>query len=273
MLLQVIKMTKKIKAMLAAAALCVFGSAACFSGYAFENNLQYSGEDVGGDAGTVAVDPAPVTTDPVTPGYTEPVDPGYVDPITPGYTEPVVSNYDPGYVDPVTPGYTAPVVSGYDPGYVDPTVPDTTTSTYVPYNYDNYSYYNTTSYYMDYNSQYTQYLENTYAAQYDDNYYYVPSYTAPQESLIEVSSAPVDTDELTQDDWHKIMLDLSDGDAKSNDGTKTFNFIKQNTEKGDTSVDWMLYLGIALIGMAFLTVTFVVITTNKAYEQELRIVS
>ena len=76
----------------------------------------------------------------------------------------------------------------------------------------------------------------------------------------------MDTDELTKDDWNKIMLALSDGDVAQSD-TQTFNFIKNNVEEGDTSVDWMLYLGIVLIFMAVLTVAFVVITTNKANDK------
>ena len=62
------------------------------------------------------------------------------------------------------------------------------------------------------------------------------------------------------------MLALSDSNDTEK-ATQTFNFIKNNTEEGDTSVDWMLYLGIVLIFMAMLTVVFVVITTNKANDK------
>lgn len=263
-------MTKKLRILSAIASLCFLGSIACFSGYAAEFMNNPSGEEVPAvDPGYV--DPGVPTVDP---GYVEP-DPGYVDPgtTTSTYVDPNPGYVDPGtttstYVDP-NPGYVDPgtATSTYvdpNPGYVDPN-PGYVTSeySYQPYNYDNYSYYNTTSYYMDYNSQYTQYIENTYQAQYDDNYYYVPSYTAPAESLIEVSSKPVDTDELTRDDWHKIMMDLSNGNVKESN-TQTFNFIKENVVEGDTSVEWMLYVGIVLILMSLFTVVFVVISTNKA---------
>ena len=281
-------MSKKLRILSVISALCLLGSIACFSGYAVELANSPSGEEYAGntavtDPGTTYTDPGTAYTDPgytyTDPGtaYTDPgtayTDPGtaasaYVDPGTTTYTDPVVS-YDPGYTDPGTaasaydPGYT-------DPGYTEPTYSDTganvvSDSTYQTYNYDNYSY-NTTSYYIDYTSQYTQYIENTYQAKYDDNYYYVPSYTAPEESLIEIDSKEVDTDELTKDDWAKIMLALSDGDVNDS-GTQTFSFIKNNNEEGDTSVDWMLYLGIVLIFMAVLTVAFVVITTNKANDK------
>ena len=199
------------------------------------------------------------------------------------YTDPGTTYVDPGtttYTDPGTTTYTDPgtTASYYDPGtttYTDPVYSNTTTTTdnnYQTYNYDSYSYYDTTSYYTNYTSQYNQYVTNTYQAQYDDNYYYVPSYTAPEESLIEVDSAQeVDTDELTQEDWHNIMLDLSDGNNVKESDTKTFNFIKENTEEGDTSVEWMLYLGIVLILMAVLTVIFVVITTNKASDKQMKL--
>ena len=283
-------MSKKLRIISAISTLCLLGSIACFSGYAAESVTAPSGEEYPGnttvtdpgtttytDPGTTYTDPGYTYTDPGT-TYTDPgttyTDPGtiastYTDPGTTTYTDPVVS-YDPVYEDP---GTTVSYDTSYtDPGYTytDPTYSETTTNvvsdnTYQTYNYDNYSY-NTTSYYIDYTSQYTQYIENTYQAEYDDNYYYVPSYTAPEESLIDIESKQVDTDELTDDDWEKIILALSDGESGGS-GTQTFNFIKNNSEEGDTSVDWMLYLGIVLIFMAVLTVAFVVITTNKANDK------
>ena len=284
-------MSKKLKILSVVSALCLLGSAACFSGYAVELANSPSGEDYTGNAGvytdpgtTAYTDPGTTYADPGT-TYTDPgttyVDPGttYTDPGT-TYTDPGTTYTDPGtttYTDPGTTTYTDPgyTVSTYtDPGttYTDPSYYSNTTTnvvtdnTYQTYNYDNYTYYNTTSYYMDYTSQYNQYVANTYQAKYDDNYYYVPSYTAPEESLIEIDSKEVDTDELTRDDWNKIMLALSDGNVTESD-TQTFNFIKNNVEEGDTSVDWMLYLGIVLVFMAVLTVAFVVITTNKANDK------
>lgn len=267
-------MSKKLRILSAVAALCFLGSVACFSGYAAEFMKNPSGEDV--VAADPVVDPGNVNEDP---------GPGYVDPDS-NYTDPGINYEDPNtsYTDPgtVTPPYVEPdptysdpnTTASYDPGYSEPTYSSTTSEVVsdnlYQQNYDNYSYYNTTSYYMDYTSQYNQYITNTYQAQYDDNYYYVPSYTAPEGSLIEVSSKEVDTDELTREDWHNIMLDLSDGSVKERN-TQTFNFIKDNNEEGDTSVDWMLYLGIVLILTSVLTVVFVVITTNKANDKQLKV--
>ena len=90
---------------------------------------------------------------------------------------------------------------------------------------------------------------------------YVPTYTEPAESLIEVESEAIDTDELTADDWKSIMLDLEQGNIS--DGTKTFNFIKNNEDTdSDNSLMWMLYLGTGLITIAIFLVIFVVISTT-----------
>ena len=64
-------MTKKLKALCAAALICVIGAAACFSGYAAELINLPSGEEYTAPA----VDPAVPAVDPVTPGYTEPTQP------------------------------------------------------------------------------------------------------------------------------------------------------------------------------------------------------
>ena len=259
-------MTAKMKILCAVSALCVLGSIACFSGYAAEMLPKPSGEEY---------------TEPADPGYTDPgyTDPGYTDPgyTDPGYTDPGYTNpgntdpgnTDPGYTDPgntdpgnTDPGYTEPDPSYSDPGYEEP---QSTDQEYTPaysevISEGNYPQPDTTTSYVDYTSQYIAY---TYEAEYDDDYYYVPTYTEPAESLIEVESEAIDTDELTADDWKSIMLDLEQGNIS--DGTKTFNFIKNNEDTdSDNSLMWMLYLGTGLITIAIFLVIFVVISTKKA---------
>lgn len=257
-------MSVKLRILSILSALCFLGSIACFSGYASEVIDRASKDEKQADD----------------PGYVDPgYDPGYVDP-SPGYDPGNVDSvqpYDPGYVDPsaggevsVDPGYVDPSPGGetsVDPGYVDPSAGgetsvdpgnDDPTQSYTPSPSDlisegNYPQPDPSSGGYDNNeSQYNQYIANTNNAQYDDNYLYVPSYTAPAESLIETSSKVIDTDELTADDWASIMLDLDNGSV-SNDGTKTFNFIKNNEDEGDTSIEWMLYLGVALILLSVFT--------------------
>ena len=257
-------MSIKLRILCVISALCFLGSVACFSGYAAEIFYHSSGdEEVPADPGYV--EPEPVYPDP------EPV---YPDP------EPVTPNPDPGTVsqDPVVdptqstvsqePTYSDPgTVStepadpnnvSQDPSNSSPTVSDVISDGNYPQD--------TFSTRIDDASEYNQYIENINQAKYDDNYLYIPSYTAPTEKLIETSSKIVDTDELTAEDWAKIILDLDDGNI-SDDGSKTFSFIKDNEEEGDTSIEWMLYLGVALIVLSIFTVIFVIISTSKANEK------
>ena len=265
-------MSVKTRILCAVSALCLLGSTACFSVYAAELTEKRSGEEY--------VEPAdPGNTDPgyTDPGYTDPgyTDPGYTDPgnTDPGNTDPGITdpgntdpgntdpgNTDPGNTDPgsTDPGYTDPGNTGSGntaPGYTDPGV----TSEYTGEGGYTQPEQPAVTSYVDYTSQYIAY---TYEAQYDDNYYYVPTYTEPTESLIEVESEVIDTDELSADDWKSIMLDLEQGNIT--DGTKTFNFIKNNKETNeDNSLMWMLYLGIGLIMAAVFLIIFVVLSTNK----------
>lgn len=238
-------MSIKLRVLCIAAALCFLGSIACFSGYASEVLAQPSGDEEYVEP-TV---PEPTVPEPVNP---EPVDPAPVDP-EPVDPEPVVS--DPVYSEP---GYEDP--SNTESSFEEPYDPS---SEYMPEYSEvtsdgNYSQTDVSSY-IDYASQYIAY---TYSATYDDNYYYVPSYTEPTQSLIDISSKEVDTDELSSDDWKNIILDLEQGNIT--DGTKTFNFIKNNETEGDTSIDWMLYLGMGLIVLAIIIVIYVIISTQKA---------
>ncbi|MBQ2604659.1 MAG: hypothetical protein VZR27_02805 [Acutalibacteraceae bacterium] len=244
-------MSLKMRLLCVFSALCFLGSIACFSGVAAENLYRISGdEDIVVDPG---VQPDPVVPDPVVP------DPAAPDPVAP--------DPDPIYVDPtpdpVVSDYTdypnTPVYDTDNGGYNQPVDPGV--NSYNDYNSYYYEYpvesYNA---YIDYTSQY---IENTYNAYYDDNYYYVPEYTAPTENLIDASSKVIDTDELSADDWNTIMLSLENGKV-SDDGTKTFNFIKNNEQTGDTSITWMLYLGCTLIVSAVFVIIFVIISTKKA---------
>lgn len=245
-------MSVKLRILCIVAALCVLGSIACFSGYAVEVLAQPSGDEEYADPGV---------TDPVVvdPGVTDPV---ITDPVIP---DPVVPDNSTVYVDPVysDPGYYEE--SNYDPGYTESSYYESETpSEDYPATYSdlisegNYPQADVSSY-IDYTSQY---IANTYSATYDDNYYYVPSYTEPAQSLIAASEEEIDTDELSADDWKSIMLDLEAGNIT--DGTKTFNFIKNNEEEGDTSIAWMLYLGMGLIMLAVFIVIYVIISTKKA---------
>ena len=254
-------MTAKLKILCTVSALCLLCSIVFFSGFVTEVVPKASGEEY---------------TEPTDPGNTDPgsyTDPGYTDPgsyTDPGYTDPG-SNADPGYTDPgsnTDPGYTEPVYSAPDQSYTQSSYeePQSTVQEYTPaysevISEGNYPQRDTTRRYVDYTSQYIAY---TYEAQYDDNYYYVPTYTEPTESLIEVESDTIDTDELTSDDWKSIMLDLEQGGIT--DGTKTFNFIKNNAENdgSDNSLMWMLYLGMGLITIAIFIIIYVVISTKKA---------
>ena len=262
-------MSFKTRIICAVSALCLMGSAACLSAYAAELFEQKSGDEYTEPADQGNTDPGytdPGYTDPgvTDPGYSDPgyTDPGYSDPgsTDPGNTSPSYS--DPGYSDP---GSTDPGNS--DPGYSNPGGTDQgaaseysgetgngSEGSYVPPEQP------AVTSYVDYTSQYIAY---TYEAQYDDNYYYVPTYTEPAESLIEVESEVIDTDELSADDWKSIMLDLEQGNIT--DGTKTFNFIKNNNDEtgDDNSLMWMLYLGVGLIMAAVFLLIFVVLSTNK----------
>ncbi len=258
-------MSVKTRILCAVSALCFLGSVACFSGYAAELLNKPSGDEYTEPADPGYTDPG--NTDPgyTDPGYTDPgyTDPGYTDPgnTDPGYTDP--GNTDPGNTDPgvTDPGTTEPDTSYSDPGYEDPGTTSEYTESYGEVvSEGNYTQPDVQQPYVDYASQYIAY---TYEAQYDDNYYYVPTYTEPTESLIEVESEVMDTDELTSDDWKSIMLDLEQGNMA--DGTKTFNFIKNNKEtEEDYSLMWMLYLGMGLIIAAVFIILFVVISSNKA---------
>lgn len=248
-------MTLKLKILCALSALSFLASTACLSAYAAEMIDRPSGED---EIPTVSYDDTPA-----------------VDPMPDPDPTPNPAVPDPGesYVSdaPVDPGYDS---SAAEPDYGDSGVTsgdDTTVSSVTPSDLIDDSNYpqedttaSTSSDYNDYNQYNNAYVDPyNVSTIYDDNYVYVPSYTEPEESLIDNSSKQINTDELTADDWKKIMLDLEDGNI-SNDGTKTFNFIKNSEESGDTSIGWMLYLGIALILMSIFLIIFVIISSSKA---------
>lgn len=264
-------MTIKMKFLCVVSALSFLASTACFSAYAAELLDERSGDDEPVVSYEPAVDPIP-EPDPIPQPDPEP-DPGY----DPGY-EP-----DPGY-DPIQsyepdPGYNSEPgdwssniensgESEFESNYSAVTTSEDYTSQFTVSDFIDESSYlqqepGTVSDFTDYNQYTSGNYVNPYSAVYDDNYVYIPSYTEPTQSLIDTNSKVVNTDELTQDDWASIMLDLEAGNI-SDDGTKTFNFIKQNDEQGDTSIKWMLYLGVALILLSIFLIIFVVISTQKA---------
>lgn len=277
-------MKLKLRLISVLSALCILGSIACFSAFAAELMNAPSGEDGAVTADPVeqpatdpiVADPAPATdpvvvdpapaTDPVT------VDSGTYEPPVTSVAEDPVESYnpgtttsayepDPGYSE--NPGETSAVSeSTYSATYSDVisegNFPQPVVSTYV----------DTPTVFIDNSEQYNQYIANTYQAQYDDNYIYVPEYEEPTESLISTPAKVIDTDELNNDDWHSIMLDLSAGNMDAGDGTMTFNFIKENNEEGDSDMMWLVYLGTILIIAAILMVIYVIVSTGKAKEKE-----
>ena len=250
-------------------ALCFLGSSACYTAFAAELMRAPSGDE---DTGyTEPVTPDPGYTEPVTPdpGYTEPVtpDPGYTDPGTtdPGYTE--EPSDDPSYYDPTyseDPGYDGGDYSGTD---YSPTYSDVISDGNYPQPVVSTPVYSSPAY-VDNTQQYNQYIANQYQAEYDDNYIYIPEYEEPTESLVSTSSKVIDTDELTQDDWSSIMLDLSNGNLGDAANAQTFNFIKDNEDTGDTDMMWLVYLGTALILASILLIVFVIVSTAKAKSKE-----
>ncbi len=241
-------------------AICCLGSIACFSAVAAETLNRPSGDD----EYPAAVEPVAPTA-PVEPTTPEPYVPA--DPTPEPYVpeEPIVS-YEPEpyyestpttdpqeYQEPATSEYTysatySDVIS--EGNYPQPTV-----------SYQTQSYTDYTTSYVDNSYQYNQYVYNTYQAQYDDNYIYIPEYEEPAESLVNTASKVIDTDELTNDDWHSIMLDLSNDNIKKSKGTQTFDFIKDNTEEGDSGMLWLVYAGVAMIFTSAFMVIFVIVSS------------
>lgn len=244
----------KLRILCIISAVCFLASTACLTGYAVEMMDRYSGED------DVPVEPVPDVS------YTEPIPEPEPNPEPIPEPNPEPSYIEPEPVDPnpePTSSYSESEYIPSDPGYTDSSEVINNPSQVTPgdlISEGNYPQAGTSSTYIDYTSQY---IANTYSAVYDDNYVYIPSYTEPEQSMINTSSKHIDTDELTSDDWATIMLNLEEGNI-SDDGTKTFNFIKQNEEQGDTSISWMLYLGVGLILLSVFLIIFVIISTKKA---------
>lgn len=264
-------MTIKMKVLCVLSAISFLVSTACFSAYAAELLDRASADEEPGTAyeePTVDPTPGPVTDPTPDPGYeSDPnpnpnpnpaPDPSYES--DPGY-EP-----DPGYTSENTwnsePDYNNSYNSEYPGDTTDNEASQFTSSELLNESIFSQEGENEENSFVDYNQYNSSNYVNPYSAIYDDNYVYVPSYTEPEQSLIDTSSKQVNTDELTQDDWAKIMLDLEAGNI-SDDGTQTFNFIKQNDEVGDTSIAWMLYLGVGLILLSIFLIIYVVISTKK----------
>ena len=249
-------------------AVCLLGSAACFSVFAADS-LTPSGDEETAPAAVEPTAPA-VTENPVVePAAPEP------EPVQEPIQEPAA---DPTVVDPqpTDPGYTDDPTT-YAPEYTEnPTQQDNGETTYSPTysdviteeNYPQPTYTPPESYYtqpyVDTTQQYNQYLYNTTQAEYDDNYIYMPQYEEPTESLISTPPKPINTDELTSADWRSIVLDLSNGTAAAEGGTQSFDFIKDNEEEGDTDMMWLVYLGTVLIIASILLIVYVIVSTSKA---------
>lgn len=243
-------MTVKLRILSVVSALTFLASAACFTAYAAELLENRTRDE---DPVVPAVSDVPV--DPIV-SYEPSPDVSYE-------PEPDVS-YEP---EPDVSYEPSPDVSQDDESTYSYTYSELITESNYPQVTSSQveSYYGTVSDYNDYN-QNNNYV-NPYSTVYDDNYVYVPSYTEPENNLVNNGSKIIDTDELTKDDWAKIVLDLEKGNV-SGDGTQTFNFIKDNDTKEDTSIAWMLYFGIGLIIVAVFTVMYVIISTSKVKRRE-----
>ncbi len=251
-------MTVKLRILSVVSAFTFLASAACFTAYAAEllENRTGDEEPVVPAVSDVPVDSV-VSYDPVPDVSYEPVPDVSYEPVPDASDEP-----NPDVSNEPSPDVSQGEESTYSYTYSDlideSNYPQVTSS-------DVESYYGTVSDYNDYN-QNNNYV-NPYSTVYDDNYVYVPSYTEPENNLVNNSSKVIDTDELTEDDWAKIVLDLEKGNV-SGDGTQTFNFIKDNDTKEDTSIAWMLYFGIGLIIVAVFTVMYVIVSTSKVKRNE-----
>ncbi|MBQ1388800.1 MAG: hypothetical protein IIY78_04145 [Clostridia bacterium] len=254
-------------------AICLLGSAACFSVFAADTMNPSGDEEIApAPAAPVVEEPAaPVVEVPATPAVTDPVitEPTYPVEEPQQTYEPPVETQPTEPAPTVDPGYTQePTAQGGDTQATDPgtaagsyTYSDLINDTNYPqptYNPPATPYADTTT------EQYNQYLYYSTQAQYDDNYIYVPEYQEPTESMISTSSKTIDTDELTNSDWNSIILDLSNGAANTAGGTQTFDFIKDNEEEGDTDMSWLVYVGSILLIAAFLLITYVIVSTSKA---------
>lgn len=131
------------------------------------------------------------------------------------------------------------------------------TSSYNDYNdyndYDDYyddSYQNNFSFVEPSPDGYSTSSDDGYADYNNDG-----SVSSAPNELYDVSKS-VDTNELDASDW-EMALDFSG----SMDGTNDFNFIKNNKSADDeTTFQWMLYLGVAMIVGAVIGVICVVFT-------------
>lgn len=268
-------MTLKLRVITMLSALCFLGSTACFAAAAADALYSPSGDE------EQPVAEEPVYTDPTPTPAPEPEPTYEPEPVVSYEPEPTVS-YEPEPNVPEDPGYTESVpevqpaesVPEYNPA--EPTDSEPIYSgTYSDLIGENNfpqplestvsaapDYGTTTSFYVDNTEQYNQYIYNTNQQQFDDDYIYIPQYEAPAESLVNTSSKVIDTDELTKDDWRSIMLDLSHGDMDDS-GAKTFNFIKENNEEGDTNMMWMVYTGVVLILASIVMILFVIVSASK----------
>lgn len=110
--------------------------------------------------------------------------------------------------------------------------------------------------------EYSYYYETT-----DENeYYYTPSTDSRTDATDISNEAPVDTSEMTDDDWKKLQESLTSKPSNNNDDAKNFAAIKENRDDGNGKNDVWIYLalGIPLIFLGAGLIAAVVIINIRA---------
>lgn len=175
-----------------------------------------------------------------------------VDPVEPDPDPDPVPDPDPEpQPDPVYPD------SSSDSSYVEPDYPSNNDSSYDNnYNYD--SSYNYDNNYDNnyYSSSQAYYSEPSYVG--GGQSYVAPSNTAPSAALIKTDD-DIDEKTLSSNDWSDISKNLKNADTSDSDGDD-FNFIKNNTSKGDNG-HWMLYVSLVLLALGVAGIAYFVIST------------
>ena len=119
----------------------------------------------------------------------------------------------------------------------------------------------------------SMYNSNGYVTNSDSNYYYFdeeaaaksgdPNINKVEEKAELYQTSDLDDSALKENEWSDIKLDTQ----KTVTPAKSFNAIKENTEKDDNS-QWILYIGIVLIGLSALGILYFVVATS-VYKKKL----
>ena len=117
------------------------------------------------------------------------------------------------------------------------------------------------------------YNSSGYVTNSDSNYYYFdeeaaaksgdPNINKVEEKAELYKTSDLDDSVLKENEWSDIKLDTQ----KTVTPAKSFNAIKENTEKDDNS-QWILYIGIVLIGLSALGILYFVVATS-VYKKKL----